>query len=609
MSKKGLLALILLLTFILAGVAEAVVETGKKTEIAPIDQRDWQVVTPGLGDAPLRDYAFMFDAGGLDGMMGVTGVPSMKIYRTIMCGVDLHNFPWSGSNAGNTNGTPDGKYLYVSDKGADCIVEVNVQTGYVERILANPKPFGIHHTQSMSPNGRYVFSTGELTGRMQKMRLSDGATTVLEIPPAPSSPDYPDATRDGKYVFSGNYYHSAVMVFSQDPFRFIKEIPVGKNPHGTNVEPRNRWVTVCDKLSATASYIDIRELKVHKVIPVAAGPLHNQHDSIGKYHYQSCFVGDSTSKMDMDRQIMVDEFPIHYRVGHSSMAVDNAYYFSLNKYSTGLFNPTGIVYLVNFEMQDIDELSPTYGKTVKLIPIHGEPHEARTIFATTIQRWNTGKGEEMYTKGYYLGDVHVTFDDPKLGKTSKERAWLLPQHFRNAKRYFTVRDDGKPGVTKVGDVYEVRLKNFSYGYVPRFVHVPKGAKVRVILTNLDKAAGLTKNPDVTMGWTVAGYYGGLTSTSGVRGMSAVAEFVADKAGEFEFYCQHFCGPLHLEMRGTFFVDPPGGTASLAVGDYDDMSTLHYQVAEFEQDYVVGGNKVRNTLNEGNEPSLDTPPAS
>jgi len=54
----------------------------------------------------------------------------------------------------------------------------------------------------------------------------------------------------------------------------------------------------------------------------------------------------------------------------------------------------------------------------------------------------------------------------------------------------------------------------------------------------------------------------------------VAEFTAEIAGEYEIFCQHFCGPLHLEMRATFYVDDPTKEASsLAVGDYDEAQKL------------------------------------
>jgi len=154
------------LVMAVAAVFYVVPAEAKKTELTAFDKRDWQVIAPQDSDAPLRDYAILYDAGGVDGALGVIGIPSMRTYRHIKVGVDLHNFPFSGSNAGNNNGTPDGKYLYVSDKGADTIGEVNLQTGWLERIFALPKPFGIHHSAALAPNGKYLFATGELTGKM-----------------------------------------------------------------------------------------------------------------------------------------------------------------------------------------------------------------------------------------------------------------------------------------------------------------------------------------------------------------------------------------------------------------------------------------------------------
>ncbi len=59
-----------------------------------------------------------------------------------------------------------------------------------------------------------------------------------------------------------------------------------------------------------------------------------------------------------------------------------------------------------------------------------------------------------------------------------------------------------------------------------------------------------------------------------RGITAVSEFTADIAGEYEVFCQHFCGPLHLEMRATFFVDDPAKEPStLAIGDYEEAQQL------------------------------------
>lgn len=514
------------------------------------DERDWHVTEKAPNDAPLKDTMIMYNAGGLDGQVAVFGVPSLRTYRHIQVGVDLHEPVFSApNNAGNKNLQPDGKYLYVNDKGANTVGVINLQLGTLERLISMPFPFGIHHI-SLSQDGKSLYATGELTGKMAKIDIASGKTQVIDWGPVPSGPDYLDVSKPGKkeLIFANNYYHSTVGVFTPNPFKLIKEIPVGKNPHGTDSEPQGRYIQVADKLSATITIIDVDKLAVKKVIPAGAGPLHNVFDTKGKYAYTSCFVADSVVKTDLDKLEIVDEFPIHYRIGHIAISADDKYVFALNKFSTGLFSPTGIRWPVNHEMIDADEKSPTYGKTLKIVPVDGEPHNAKVIFANKIQDLTMGQAEQVVTKP--SSDIH-------------------PAHHAGAKVTFIPRDTGKPGVVEKDGVKEVRVKAFSYGYVPRQVRVNKGDKVRLIVTNIDKAAGITKNPDVIMGFTIYGPYGTRTNLTAPRGVSVVSEFVADIAGEYEVYCQHFCGPLHLEMRATFFVDGPKGPSNLKVGDYDE----------------------------------------
>ncbi|OGS98541.1 MAG: hypothetical protein A3F73_07965 [Gallionellales bacterium RIFCSPLOWO2_12_FULL_59_22] len=542
-----------------------------------------KVVTPGWQNAavdasnakdnPTVDPMLLYSSGGVDGKVAIIGIPSFKTYRHIDCGVDLHEVVFSGSPAGNKNGTPDGKYLYVNDKGANTICELNLQTGYMERVIALPFPFGVHHI-ALSADGKTLYGTGEYSGKMSKTDIASGKTEVIDWGPSPSAPDYLDAGKDGKYIYSGNYYHSAVGVFSTNPFKLVKSIPVGKNPHGVDVIPEGTMVLVSDKLSATMSIIDTEKLAVKKVLPTCAGPLHSVMDVYNKdggsyrpgidsaqgltskYAYESCFVADANVKVDLKKLEVVDEIPTHYRTGHISISADNSYVMALNKFSTGLFSPTGIVYPVNFEMWDAREKSPTYGKTLKIMPVDGEPHNAKSIMAYLIKDWTRGEAE----RGGLL----------KAGMTEV----LDPVHRAKSKRYVIPKDNTPPGIKVVNGVKEIHMKAFSYGYIPRQVRVNKGDKVRLFATNIDKAAGITKNPDVTMGLTVYGPYGLRTNMDLPRGVTAVHEFVADIAGEYEIFCTHFCGPLHLEMRATFFVDDPKkGNSNLAVGDYAEAQHL------------------------------------
>lgn len=435
-----------------------------------------------------------------------------------------------------------------------------------------PFPFGIHHI-AMSTDGKNLFSTGEYSGKMAKTDIKSGKTEVIDWGPSPSAPDYIDASRDGKYVLAGNYYHSTVGVFSTSPFKMIKEIPVGKNPHGTDINPESTMAVVSDKLSATMTVIDLKTLAVKKVIPTCAGPLHSVMDVYNKdggsyragidspdgltskYVYESCFVADANVKVSYAKLEVVDEIPTHYRTGHISISPDNSYVMALNKFSTGLFSPTGVVFPVNFEMWDAREKSPTYGKTLRIMPVDGEPHNAKGLMAYLIKDWTKGQAEQG-------------------GLFDKRTEVLDPLHRSLSRRYFIPKETTAPGVKTVDGVKEVHMKAFSYGYIPRQVRVNKGDKVRLFGTNIDKAAGITKNPDVTMGLTIYGPYGMRSNMDLPRGVTAVHEFTADIAGEYEIFCTHFCGPLHLEMRAAFFVDDPKkGPSNLAVGEYDKAQHL------------------------------------
>jgi len=535
-------------------------------------ERDWHNTEAAPDDAPLEDPMLIYNAGGVDGKVAVIGVPSMRTYRHISVGVDLHEPVFSApTNEGTKNLIPDGKYLYVNDKAANTIGIINLQMGTLERLIAMPYPFGIHHI-TLGPNGKTLYATGELTGQMAKIDIASAKTQVIPWGPAPSAPDYLDINKKAgdpnakQYLFSNNYYHSTVGVFELNPFKLIKEIPVGKNPHGTDADPKGRYIQVADKLSATLTIIDAKKLEVKKVIPAGAGPLHNTFDTKGKYAYTSCFVSDSIVKTDLDLLEIVDEYPTHYRTGHIAISPDDKYVFGLNKFSTGLFSNTGLVWPVNHEMIDIDEKSKTYGKTLKITPVDGEPHNAKVIFASKIKNWNMGQA----LKG----------SNELFGGKNKSMH-IEPAHAADSKHYFIPMDKGRPGITNTKDgVKEIRVKAFSYGYIPRQIRVNKGDKVRLIITNIDRAAGITKNPDVIMGFNIYGPYSLRTMIKAPRGVSAVSEFVADVAGEFEIYCQHFCGPLHLEMRATFFVDDPEkGESNLAEGDYMEAQKVHGLVEE------------------------------
>ena len=90
-------------------------------------------------------------------------------------------------------------------------------------------------------------------------------------------------------------------------------------------------------------------------------------------------------------------------------------------------------------------------------------------------------------------------------------------------------------------VKEFRLEAFQFGYEPSVIEVNKGDTVRIIATSRDVAHGLALF-DFGVNIVIK------------KGEETTVEFVADKSGEFSFYCSVPCGSGHSTMKGKLVVN-------------------------------------------------------
>ncbi len=85
-----------------------------------------------------------------------------------------------------------------------------------------------------------------------------------------------------------------------------------------------------------------------------------------------------------------------------------------------------------------------------------------------------------------------------------------------------------------GDIKEISIDAFKFGYSPDTITVNKGDTVRITINNLDTLHGL-RIPEL-----------------GISGKNTV-EFTADKAGTFTWRCNSYCGSGHMGMSGKLIV--------------------------------------------------------
>jgi cytochrome c oxidase subunit 2 len=96
-------------------------------------------------------------------------------------------------------------------------------------------------------------------------------------------------------------------------------------------------------------------------------------------------------------------------------------------------------------------------------------------------------------------------------------------------------DYGADGIDFEGEVLEINVEAFKFGYNPDVIRVKQGDNVRLLIDNSNGVHGM-RIPMLL-----------------VDGIDTV-EFVASKKGEFTWYCNNYCGSGHNDMSGTLIVE-------------------------------------------------------
>ncbi len=93
---------------------------------------------------------------------------------------------------------------------------------------------------------------------------------------------------------------------------------------------------------------------------------------------------------------------------------------------------------------------------------------------------------------------------------------------------FNLKDEGE-----VGRTIQIDAKWFDFN--PNEIRLKQGEDVTIQINNIDAMHGIT------------------IPALGVRGDDMI-KFRADEKGEFEFYCNNFCGEGHSDMIGKIIVE-------------------------------------------------------